>query len=57
MRRLILALGLARLAVFAAAQETQLHTKATVKYDRLPVADVLKDLAGAPGPRYRISGE
>jgi len=52
MRRLILALGLASLAAIAAAQETPLHKKVTAKYDRLPLANVLKDLGERAGVRF-----
>jgi hypothetical protein len=57
MRRLILALGLASLGALAAAQETPLDKKVTVKYDRLPLADVLKDLGGKAGVRFMHAAE
>jgi hypothetical protein len=54
MGRLILALGLASPAAFAAAQEMPLHKKVTVKYDHLPLANVLKDLGERAGVRFAL---
>ncbi len=57
MRRLILALGLASLAALAAAEETPLDKKVTVKYDHLPLAAVLKDLGERAGARFEPAGK
>ncbi len=57
LRRLILALTIANLVALAAAQETPLAKKVTVKYDRLPLADVLKDLGGKAGVRFMHAAE
>ncbi len=55
MRRLIQALALASLGALAAAQETPLATKVTVKYDHLPLAEVLSDLGQRAGVRFTFS--
>ena len=59
MRRVIVMRSVLILAAvlpcLAAAQETPLDTKVTVKYDHLPVAAVLKDLGERAGVRFAFS--